>query len=210
MACLWGKGHGKREIEKKAVNDCMYGDMMALAKLYYLTFEILRVQAKVWGVNPYYLERKIKHSQLQELADDNFITMPKDLEETAKMSKAVFTHAIKPINKIRSIFKDKEELDQIIAPVTDKYEEQNHSQEEAGGLNEELFERRRQQANEANTHPAQGNIAEPTNILKLRPQDYQPFLDYHKSAEVLHDNFRSQKGIQMSNMVPVQEFMKTV
>ena len=73
-----------------------------------------------------------------------------------------------------------------------------------------IIHKRRQQANKAITHPVQGNIADITNISQLRQQDCQTFLDYHKSPAALHDNFKSQTGIQKSDMIPIKGFMKTV
>ena len=58
------------------------------------------MQAKVWGVHLYYLERKIKHAQLKEVAEKDLKAMPKDLEETARMAKGLILQATQPANII--------------------------------------------------------------------------------------------------------------
>ena len=62
--------------------------------------------------------------------------------------------------------RNREELDHLIRPRLDLYEEKNLSPQEAGILNQEETDRRSKAADEAISHPAQGNIADITSFTQ--------------------------------------------
>ena len=57
---------------------------------------------------------------------------------------------------------------------------------------------------------AQGNIADITSFAQLKSEDIGKYIDYNKSTAALHDFYAGQTGLKMKEMIPQQEFIKTL
>ena len=152
--------------------------------------------------------------------------MPKDLTKSVRMAKTMLDQATIPeppveewkqcnlqdtrLSKVSAIFKDKDKLDTVIIPAAKYYAEQNLTPQEAGVINGKEMQKSNDEADAAIKHPAQGNIAEATNITQLHQRDVDDYLDYRKSTAAQHDFFVAQTGIQMKDMIPNSVFTKSL
>jgi hypothetical protein len=215
-----------KALHKAAARTLLNCNIRATAALFHLGQEMVRLQAIVWGVDPFRLPRKIKHNKLENIDGKEIKRMPRELRQAVRMAKAQMTQAtikapddtecarcqIKDprASKVNAIFRNREKLDAIISPEVELYEERNLTTKEAGILNGEEMQRRNDQADAQIKHPAQGNIAQATNIKQLRPEDVYNYIDYSKSKAALHDYFKTQTGIKMEDMIPNSVFTKSL
>ena len=139
--------------QKMAVVDCLYGNIHAVTALFMMSWEMVGEQAKIWGVDLFYVHRKIKHTRLEDIDGAKLKNMPEDLKQAVKMAKAMLSQATTPatkekeckkckaqnnkLTKVSAIFKVREELDMVIMPAARYYAKKNLSPLEAGFLNEE-------------------------------------------------------------------------
>ena len=50
-----------------AVTDVLLRNLMALSTLYYVNAEMVKIASIQWGMDPHYVNRKIRHSTLEEI-----------------------------------------------------------------------------------------------------------------------------------------------
>ena len=188
-----------------------------------MSWEMVREQAKIWGVGLYFPHRKVKFPKLTEFEEETFADLPPDELQAIGVARTMLSQAtlkstyeedLKPKKckahsykdgkyvKIQAIYRNREELDNLIRPRVALYEEKNLSPQEAGILNQDEAERRAKAADETISHPAQGNIAEIRRFTQLRPEDVNKYIDYSKSTAALHDFFAGQTGLKMRDMIP--------
>ena len=163
---------------------------MVLSTLFYVNAEMVKIASTQWGIDPYYINRKIIHSSLEEI---NITKKQKNplrqvMERTYEtwqnsqnsLKYSTEQHNQEPIN-VRAIYKDRQELHKIIKPKCKPYEEKPYSREEARQINEENYEELRIRADKAVSHPAQAKIARATSITQLRPDQLNDYVEYGKN-----------------------------
>ena len=117
---------GQKNLDKEAVTDVLLQNLMALSTLFFTSAEMVKIASAQWGIDPYYINRKIKHSKLEEI---DFTENPPETplrQVTARSYKTwqnsqnslrcdTEQHDQAPVS-LRAIFKDKQKLHEIIKP----------------------------------------------------------------------------------------------
>ena len=126
-----------------------------------MTWEMVREQANIWGVGLYFAHRKIQNPKLTDINKETIDELSPDEKQALGVARTMLNQAtIKPTNeehdnqckahstkdckyaKIRAIYRNREELDNLIRPKLEPYEEKNLSPQESGILNQEEADRR--------------------------------------------------------------------
>ena len=61
------RGKGQKNLDREAVTDVLLRNLMALSTLFFASEEMVKIASTQWGIDPYYINRKIKHSSLEEI-----------------------------------------------------------------------------------------------------------------------------------------------
>ena len=228
---LTGASKVDKVKQKMTVNDRLQINIQALAAMLMMSWEMTREQAQTWGVKLYFTHRKVKLPNLTEIDKETFENISPEELQALGVARTILEEAtVRPKNKepedykthsdkgckgcrydkIRAIYKNREELDSIIMPEVERYEKRSISTEEAGVINRQEAERRAKDADEAISHPAQETMGKITNLRQLNPQDLEQFIDYSKSQAALNNFFSGQTGLQVEKMIPQAEFVKTL
>ena len=157
---LTGASMAEKVRQKMAVNDRLQTNIQALAAMFMMSWEMIREQAQIWGVQLYFAHRKVKLPNLTEIDKETFADISPEELQTIGMARAMLDQAIvrpeseEPADckthskkgcrfvKIQAIYKNRKDLDHIIMPEVERYEKRNLSTEEAGIINRQEAERR--------------------------------------------------------------------
>ena len=61
------RGKGQKNLDRQAVTDVLLRNLMALSTLFFTSAGMVKIASTQWGIDPYYINRKIKHSPLEEI-----------------------------------------------------------------------------------------------------------------------------------------------
>ena len=214
--------------QKMAVNQCLEANIKALATMFMMCWEMVREQAQIWGMGLYYAERKVKLPSLTEIEDSKSNKLSPDEMQAIGIARAMLDQAVSTpekenqitckrhlntgcrFGKIQAIYKNRQELEDIIMPKVKCYQKQNLTTEEAGQINQAEYEKRHKEANEQINHQAKNKMGKITDFTQLKQQEIQEFMEYSKSTAALHEFFAGQTGMHIDKLIPQAEFLKSL